>query len=143
MSDLPLAGKYRSSFSQLVSYALVGIVSNSIGYLVYLSLTYIGTTPKITMTFLYAVGAVIGFVGNRNLTFAHTGSQLASGMRYSMAHLVGYLINLTLLFVFADKLGYAHQIVQLIAIFIVAAYLFVAFKFFVFTHPPDLNKRSR
>ena len=132
----------RNSLSQLFYYGLVGVVSNFAGYMIYLLLTYLGTTPKITMTFLYAVGATIGYIGNRNLTFVHKGSHLASGIRYVIAHLVGYSINLGILFVFVDEFGYAHQIVQAIAIFVVAAFLFVAFKFFVFTDLPTSSRNT-
>ena len=48
----------------------------------------------------------------------------------------GYLMNLAILFVFVDKMGFAHQWVQAVAIFVVAGYLFLAFKFFVFAAPP-------
>lgn len=130
----------RSSFSQLFYYGLVGVVSNLAGYMVYLLLTHLGTTPKITMTLLYTAGATIGYIGNRNLTFAHKGSHLASGVRYLMAHLVGYAINLSILFVFVDRLYYPHQFVQAVAIFVVAAFLFSAFKFYVFTDLPNSHK---
>jgi putative flippase GtrA len=84
------------------------------------------------MTMLYGVGAVIGYFGNRRLTFSYEGGALGSGIRYSLAYLVGYLINLAILVIFVNELGYAHQIVQAAAIFIVAVFLFAASKFFVF-----------
>ena len=136
MPDLPLAVKGKSSVKQIYHYALVGIASNFAGYMVYLLGTYLGGTPKITMTVLYGVGTAIGFFGNRRLTFAHKGSLLGSGFRYLIAYLLGYLMNLAILIVFVDKLGYAHQWVQAMAVFVVAAFLFLALKFFVFT---DLN----
>jgi putative flippase GtrA len=136
MNDLFVGEKTRASFTQLTRYAFVGIVSNLIGYLVYLLFTYLGVAPKLTMTLLYGVGAAIGYVGNRSLTFAHKGSLLGSGIRYFVALCFGYFINLALLIVFVDKLGYAHQMVQAIAIFVVAGFLFTVFKFFVF---PDRN----
>lgn len=140
MRDLSIVAKYKSASSQLFRYALVGIVNNAAGYLVYLLITYFGATPKITMTLLYAVGAAIGFWGNRKLAFKYKGSVLESGLRYGIAHLFGYLINLTILFVMVDKLGYAHQLVQAVAIFVVAAFLFIAFKFFVF---PDMKVSNK
>jgi len=57
---------------------------------------------------------------------------MGAGVRYVIAHCIGYLLNLSILIVFVDKLGYAHQWVQAIAIFVVAAFLFLAFKVFVF-----------
>lgn len=134
MNNLLTVVKTRGSFEQLIRFAFVGIVSNLAGYLLYLLLTYFGATPKLTMTLLYVVGATIGYIGNRNLTFAHKGSLFGSGVRYLLAHCVGYGINLVILIIFVDKLGYPHQWVQAVAIFVVAGCLFIAFKFFVFTH---------
>lgn len=142
MSDLPLVAKNRSSVSQLFRYAIVGIANNATGYMVYLLITYLGATPKISMTLLYAVGATVGFWGNRKLTFAHQGSVLGAGVRYLIAHCFGYLINLAILLVLVDQLGYAHQWVQAIAIFVVAAFLFLAFKFFVFPDRDVSNKEQ-
>lgn len=133
MDKLPFLRNSRRSVAQLVRYAVVGIASNSAGYLLYLLLTHLGATPKITMTLLYGAGAALGFWGNRSLTFSHKGSLFGSGVRYFLAHSFGYFINLSILAIFVDKLGYAHQLVQVAAIFVVAAFLFLAFKFFVFT----------
>jgi len=132
MTDEVLIAKIRELVTQLFRYALVGLLSNVVGYLVYLALTYLGGTPKVTMTLLYGVGAAVGFVGNRSLTFGYQGSIKGAGMRYVIAHCCGYLLNLSILIVFVDNLGYAHQWVQAITIFIVAAFLFLALKVFVF-----------
>lgn len=134
MVKLPLISNHTILVKQLVRYALVGIAINSVGYVVYLLVTYLGATPKLSMTFLYTLAVVVSYLGNRKLTFAHQGNLLGSSARYLIAHGVGYLVNLTILIVFVDNLGYAHQWVQGIAIFLVAAYLFIAFKFFVFTN---------
>lgn len=134
MSNLPVAEKSKGSFKQLTRYALVGIVSNLAGYLVYLLITYLGATPKITMTLLYGVGATIGYIGNRNFTFTHKGSLLGSSVRYFSAHFFGYFINLVILIIFIDHFMYPHQWVQAVAIFVVSGFLFIAFKFFVFTN---------
>ena len=136
MGKLTLFGFNRESFSQLIRYGLVGITSNLVGYSVYLLIVYLGATPKLTMTFLYGISASIGYLGNRNLTFKHKGSLVGSGVRYAISQGCGYFINLLMLVVFVDQLGYAHQWVQAAAIFVVAGFLFVAFKFFVFK---DMN----
>ena len=122
--------------TQLLKYALVGLLSNSCGYALYLLLTELGTTPKLTMTALYVSGALIGFVGNRRLTFSYRGGVLGSGLRFVLAQTGGYAINFCLLTLFVDRLGYAHQWVQAMAILLVAAYLFVTLKFFVFKATP-------
>jgi putative flippase GtrA len=139
MNNLLMTERFKDTFAQLTRYAFVGIVSNSAGYLVYLLLTYLGLPPKVTMTLLYGIGAAIGYMGNRNVTFMHKGGLLGSGIRYFMAHCLGYCINLAILIILVDKLGYAHQWVQAIAIFVVAGFLFIAFKFSVFADKKASN----
>ncbi len=143
MDDLPLGIKNRRSVTQLVRFGLVSIMVNLVGYMVYLLITYVGGTPKITMTLIYAVAVTASFFGNRKLAFAHKGSFLGAGIRYVIAHCFGYCINLTILIVLVDKLGYAHQWAQASAILVVAAFLFLAFKFFVFRERDVSNIRER
>jgi putative flippase GtrA len=137
MPEPTMAAPQRSIAVQLLSYAIVGLASNLAGYLVYLLMTHLGLGPKVAMTVLYAVGAGIGFWGNRNLTFAHQERGLAVGVRYLLAHGCGYLINFALLYLLVDRWGWAHQIAQGLAIFVVAGFLFASFKFFVF---PGVNR---
>ena len=117
---------------QLLRYGLVGVVSNAAIYFVYLLITYLGVEPKTAMTLVYIIGASIGFIGNRKWTFAHRGNSSSAALRYVLAHLFGYLLNYIILFTFVDRLGYAHQWVQAVAIMIVAGFLFIVFKYFVF-----------
>lgn len=143
MSNLVVAEKRQGSYKQLARYALVGFVSNSAGYLVYLLVTYLGATPKITMSVLYGLGATIGYIGNRNFTFSHKGSLLGTSVRYLISHFFGYIINLIILVIFVDHFMCPHQLVQAIAIFIVAAVLFMSFKVFVFPVQNETIKEER
>lgn len=122
----------RRSTRQLFRYGLVGLTSNAIAYGAYLLIASFDVSPTVSMTLVYVCAAAVGFVGNRSLTFAHNGSVLTAGFRYIIAHSLGYALNLTILLIFVDRLGYAHQLVQAFAILVVAACLFLAFKFFVF-----------
>jgi putative flippase GtrA len=120
------------SMRQLIRYGLVGAASNAAIYFVYLLITYIGVAPKTAMTLVYIIGGCIGFIGNRKWTFAHRGGASRAAFGYVLAHLFGYLLNFLILFTFVDRLGYAHQWVQAAAILIVAGFLFILFKLFVF-----------
>ncbi|WP_317201066.1 GtrA family protein [Janthinobacterium sp.] len=124
------------SAAQLWRYALVGVASNAAGYLVYLLAVRAGAAPTTAMTILYAIGAAAGFAGNRRLTFAHNGSLMGAGARYLLAHACGYLINLAILVLMVRRHGYPHQLAQAVAVVVVAAFLFIALKFFVFTPQP-------
>jgi putative flippase GtrA len=132
MNDSFVAEEARSLATQVFRYGLVGIASNLSGYFIFLLFTCWGIEPKKAMTLLYIVGATIGFFGNRQWTFAHRAGALRVGGRFLIVHLLGYLINLLILLTFVDRLGYSHQWVQAAAIFVVAGFLFVAFKYFVF-----------
>ena len=121
-----------SNSTQFFRYAVVGILSNLLGYAVYLIISWLGVAPKVAMTGMYFLGALMGYFGNKSWSFSYSGNILGSFGRYWLAHLGGYALNFSILYLFVDNLGYMHQIVQGIAIFIVAAYLFVMFKFFVF-----------
>ncbi len=122
--------------NRLVRYGLVGLLSNGAAYATYLVISYLSDNPILAMTVVYVVAATIGFFGNRRLTFNHQGALLGAAGRYVIAHSVGYCLNLALLVVFVDVLGYPHPLVQAGAILVVAVYLFVAFRFFVFKPIP-------
>ena len=53
--------------------------------------------------------------------------------------LFGYLLNFVILLTFVDRLGYTHQWVQAAAIIIVAGFLFITFKYYVF---PETNREA-
>lgn len=117
---------------QLVRYAVVGVITNAAGYLVYLLITYLGVVPKVAMSILYVVGVIASFFGNKRLTFSYNGGVLGAGVRHLIVYMLGYFLNLGLLIMFVDHFGYPHQFVQGLAIFVTAAFLFVTLKHFVF-----------
>lgn len=119
-------------YRQLFSYAFVGVLTNLFVYGLYLLLTYLWGAPKLTMTTLYFLGASIGFLANRRFTFRHDGGIGVTGIRYLLAQVAGYLLNLVLLLLFVDWFDFPHQIVQAIAIVVVAIFLFVVLRLFVF-----------
>lgn len=123
-------------------FEVVGVISNAAGYCAYLILTWLGGGPKASMTVLYVVGALLGFIGNREWTFEHDGPRWPSLIRYGLAYLVGYGLDWFLLDLFVDELAYPHQLVQAAAVLIVAAYLFPTLRFFVFRSVQTVEPRS-
>jgi putative flippase GtrA len=124
--------RMRESHTQLLRYLLVGALSNSVGYLVFLLIAWWGGAPKVAMTLVYVTGALTGFFGNRNWTFRDRGGTGRSAFFYFLAHGSGYSLNWLLLYVFVDRFGYPHQVVQLAAMVMVALVLFVELKYLVF-----------
>lgn len=126
---------------QIVRFGVVGLSQNLFLYLAYLGLTSLGADPKLVVTLLYPCGVALSFAGNKTFTFRSRAPVLASSLRFVGVHLIGYGLNVVILFFWVDKLGYPHQIVQIGAIFTVAAFLFVACKYLVFS-APDNERRT-
>ena len=117
---------------QLVRYGIVGITNNALIYSIFLFLTHIGFEPKKTMTLLYLLGTIVSYIGNWRWTFASKGSFIRTGSRFFLAYWIGYSINLMLLLIFVDYYGYSFQWIQALAIIIVAGFLFIMSKCFIF-----------
>lgn len=133
MPDSSGRAQVGKSMRQLLRYGLVGVGVNLTLYCGYLLLNYLGIEPKKSMSLMYLVGVGIGFYGHRQWTFRHGGDALQSIVRYLVTHVLGYVINFFLLFGLVDYFGYPHEVVQGGAIFIVAGFLFVVFKYWVFS----------
>ena len=123
---------FKKASQQFSTFALIGILTNLLGYGIYLSVTYFWCAPKLTMTILYFMGASISFFANRRFTFRHVEGFSVTGVRYLLTQFAGYLLNLILLRVFVDCFKFPHHNVQAIAIFVVAIFLFVVMRVFVF-----------
>lgn len=113
-------------------YLVVGLASNGVGFIVYLLLTKFYLEPKSAMSVLYVLGAAISFYGNKLYAFESTENWLPSAFKFFLAHIIGYILNYSLLKALVDVYGFPHQLVQAIAIFVVAAVLFILFRYFVF-----------
>jgi putative flippase GtrA len=125
--------KWHIQFSR---YALVGLFSNFLGYLLYLLLTYyVGMGPKSAMSLLYAVGVVQTFYFNRGWSFGHKGNAQSAFARYVIAYALGYLLQFGLLWFAVDHLQLPHQAIMAVAIFVVAGFLFLMHRYWVFAPP--------
>lgn len=129
------------SLGQLTRYALVGLGSNLLLYLIYLALTAWGMGPKQAMSLLYVLGVVQTFVFNRKWSFRHQGGFHGAFARYLAAYAFGYALNLAVLWLAVDRLGLQHQVVQGVMILALAVLLFLLQKFWVFATPVAAGSR--
>ena len=120
---------------QGLRFALVGLGSNLVLYLLYLVLTTAGLGHKTAMTLLFAVGTLQTFVVNRAWTFGYKGGVQASFVKYAASYGMAYLLNLGALLIFVDHLGFPHQLVQGVMIITLALMLFLAHRYWVFGAP--------
>lgn len=130
-------GKFTAMLTQVVRYGVVGFLNNLLGYLIYLVVTWLWLDPKVAVTLMYPVGAVTAYFGHARYSFAYSGRTSLGIMRYAIAHLIGYGANIGMLYLFSDRLGYPHQLVQAVAIVVVAGMLYLLFRYFVFPNRPQ------
>ena len=118
---------------QLFRYGLVGILTNIVGYLLYLWLTLLGLDPKVSATICFASGVAIGFVLNRTWSFRDRTYIRSTFPRYVIAYASAYIVDIIGLYLLVDLAGYRHEIVQLILIVSIAFGLFAAQKIWIFS----------
>jgi putative flippase GtrA len=125
---------------QVARYGAVGVLNNLLGYLVYIAVTWLWLDPKLAVTLLYPIGAITAYFGHAKYAFDYQGRHRSGILRYIAAHIFGYSIDVTLLYVFTDRLGFPHQIVQAFAVVVVGGVLYVLFRYWVF--PPSKQLTS-
>ena len=125
--------KFAAMLGQVRRYGIVGVLNNLLGYLIYLFITWFWLDPKIMVTLMYPIGAVTAYYGHAKYAFSYNGRHSHGLVRYIIAHLIGYGTNIGMLYLFWNQLGYPHQLVQAVAIVVVAGVLFLLFRYFVFS----------
>lgn len=125
---------------QLGRFGLVGTVANVIGLGVFALLTTAGLSPTAAVLLVYPMGAMVGYCGNKQLTFGHRGQWWATGQRYVLMQLGGLLINLGLLRLVGDVWGFHPVVVQGLAVVVVAAYGFLAMRYYVFASRESIGR---
>ena len=115
-----------------VRFAIVGIVSNALLFVLYLLVTQLGMGHKLAATLAYAVGVLQTFVFNRSWSFRDGGALGPTCIRYVAAYGFGYLLNMLVLVLLVDRAGYPHLWVQGAMILVLAVMLFLMQKLWVF-----------
>jgi len=127
----------KTTFFQAVRYGIVGLVSNALGYCLYLFLTGYGIEHKLAMTLLFVLGTLQTFVFNKRWSFKYRDPDRTALWRYLATYALGYVVNLAALMLLVDTAGFPHAIVQAAMIIVVALLMFTLQKFWVF--PTRIN----
>ena len=120
--------------TQAIRYVLIGISHNLFSYLLYLLVTWLWLDPKLAVTLLYPIGVIVAYFAHAKYSFSFKGRKDKAFIRYLIANIIGYGTNLLLLFFFVDILLFPHQIVQAVAIIVLASLFFLLSKYYVFPH---------
>ena len=121
-----------AELKKIFRFIVVGIITNLIGYVIFLLVVAAGVPVKTTVTALYGVGVLLGFFGNRRFTFSDTQKWWYSLLMYCIVSLGGFGINYALIVVFVDNWHIYYAYVEFVAIGVVAVYMFIMNRFFVF-----------
>jgi putative flippase GtrA len=117
---------------QFIRYVVVGLASNAVIYVVYLVLTRLGMGPKFAMSLLYCMGVFQTFVFNKRWSFRFQGVATIALVRYAIVYAVGYVIQFAALMLLVDQMALPHQWVMGALILLMAMFIFIAQKFWVF-----------
>jgi putative flippase GtrA len=117
---------------EFARFAVVGLISNALLFLLYIAVTGLGMGHKLAATLAYAIGVAQTFFFNRSWSFRDRGAPGPAFVRYVGAYAFGYVFNMAALVVLVDRAGYRHQFVQAVVILILAVTLFLLQKFWVF-----------
>ena len=117
---------------QSLRYLVSGALANLALYAAYVAITALGAPPKPAMSALFALGILLSFVLNKNWAFAYSGPSRRALPRFALAYGAAYFLNLGMLELFADRLGWPHQLVQAAALGINAGLLFLAQRYWIF-----------
>lgn len=80
-----------SDFARRIGkFAILGIASNGLCYLLFLGLLFAGVSAVASNALCYLFGFTISYVGNRRWTFRSANSHRADLVRFGCAHLVGF-----------------------------------------------------
>ena len=87
----------RLKIKQFFLYCVTGSILNSLGFSLYVLITYFGVEPKSAMTVLYFIGVIVSFFVNKKIVFSHGGFCCFVFAKFCLVHFSGYVINLFLL----------------------------------------------
>lgn len=120
---------------ELVRYGINGLVLNGTLFSLYVGLVAAGVAPLLVAAVLYPTGVVLSYMVHRRMTFRSKARVVISGFRFLVTYGTGYLLNLALLWIQINRLDVGPILAQAVAIVVVAAFLFLAQKLWVFEEP--------
>lgn len=123
-----------SSLKQIIRYSSVGIITNFIGYAMYLGIAnIIGVTPPIAAIASGFLVIGISYYLNRRFSFEHEGKGMNLAVRYYILYLSSIFLHSLVIFVFSNLLGFPHEIIAGISLVIISFALFIIQKNILFT----------
>lgn len=130
--NLPGRSAARQLFRSSWRFAVVGLTSNLLGYLLFVGLSLLGASAFAALTGSFLLSMVISYFGNRGFTFAHHGSWRSSAAKFLAVAAFAYGFNFGILWLFVQLWGMPQIVVQFFAVGAVALGTFTLMRLWVF-----------
>ena len=122
-----------ASVNQIIKYSSVGILTNTIFYVLYIVISnFIGLNPPMAAILSGFMVIGISYLLNTRFTFKSKNQGIVGAINYFLLYLCAILLNAFIIFIFSNKFGFAHEIVAAITIVVIASLLFLIQKFYFF-----------
>ena len=119
--------------NQIIKYSSVGMLTNSIGYILYIVISnFIGINPPIAAIVSGFMVIGISYLLNTRFTFKSKNKGLFDAINYFLLYVSAILLNSLIIFIFSNMLGFAHEIIAAISLVIISCSLFLIQKFLLF-----------
>jgi len=123
----------RQTLGELGRFVLIGVKSNIIYFVIYVSLTLLGVDHRIALTVVYVFGILYMFVFNKHFVFKKKdGANLPQFGRHILVYSGIWVVNIAVLQVLAIHFRISPYIVQLLFMAIMAVAIFIFSKYFIF-----------
>jgi putative flippase GtrA len=122
-----------SSFNQIIKYSSVGIITNIMGYILYIGIAnIIGLNPPIAAIISGFMVIGVSYYLNKRFSFQHRGEEINLAIKYYILYLSAILLHSFIILIFSNILGFAHEIIAGISLIIISCSLFLIQKNFLF-----------
>lgn len=122
-----------SSFNQIIKYSSVGIITNIMGYILYIGIAnFIGLNPPIAAIISGFMVIGVSYYLNKRFSFQHRGKEINLAIKYYILYLSAILLHSFIILIFSNILGFAHEIIAGISLIIISCSLFLIQKNFLF-----------
>lgn len=109
-----------------------GILTNAIGFSLYLIIVEFGVHPKISMSVLYWFSVIFTFLVNRTFVFNSKNNPLLSFFKYFAVYLIGYFFSWSFISFLLDVLILSHVFSIILANCLMAVYFYFMQRHLVF-----------
>jgi len=119
--------------NQFARFLLVGVLNTCLGYTIIFSSMYLlGLSPILSNALGYLIALLISFILNRTFTFKSRGRSSSELLRFLAVFAVAYCVNLAVLYELLNS-SFTHEAVsQIIAGVVYVVLSYVMNKFLVF-----------